>query len=282
MKPCLPFSPILALGLTLAACTRPAGEPPPDTIATLVAATLTAAPTLPPTNTPPPSATPILTPSSTPTETSTPGPSPSPTPPELPPDDPRYGLNLATPHYQDNFSSQFTWFGPSFEGALNIWEDGRLQATDYLTDQSIWWSTTVRDIDAGNLYVEITSEIGECSGKDGFGIAVRVNGDIRNSGYTLEFSCDGAYRIRKFTTGSVEILVDWTASDAIQSGTGSINRMGFLAKADQLIAFANGELIGQVEDYSFFAGTFGLFASAAETPGLTVFFDDFALWYVTL
>jgi hypothetical protein len=280
MRPILSVSLTLAVGLTLFACTRPAGEPSPDLVATMVAATLTAAPTLPPSPTSPPTATPIITPSPTPTDTATPGPIPSATLPELAPGDPRHGINLASPDYRDDFSSQNTWFGPNFEGAINVWDNERHRATDYITDYSIWWSTTVRNIDAGNLYAEISAEIGDCTNKDGYGLAVRVNGDPLNCGYTLEFSCDGAYRIRKFVEGSVQVLLDWTPSEAIIAGPNIENRMGFLANGGVLFAIANGVVLGQVEDSDFYSGTFGLFTSAMNTPGLTTYFDDFYLWYL--
>jgi len=47
-----------------------------------------------------------------------------------------------------------------------------------------------------------------------------------------------------------------------------------------LYAIANGEVLGQVEDDDFSSGTFGLFTSAMNTPGLTTYFDDFYLWYL--
>lgn len=57
--------------------------------------------------------------------------------------------------------------------------------------------------------------------------------------------------------------------------------MGFLAHGTTLYAFANGTRLGEpLEDTSFAYGTFALYAMARETPGLTVTFDDFALWYV--
>lgn len=269
---------IMIAGIILSACNRSAGEPPPNRVATMVAATLTAAPTLPPSTTPPPSATPIITPSLTPTESATPDLTPSATPPELASDDPRRGLNLSSPDYRDDFSVRFTWGEPSFGGATNLWEDGRLRTTDHLTDLYITWSTN--DLEAGNLYVEITAEIGDCSGRDSYGIAVRVDGDQFNSGYTLDFSCDGAYRIRIFTEGAVKTLLDWTLAEAIQTGPNAINRMGFLTDGSQLYAFANGELLGQVEDTNISFGTFGLFTNAIETPGLTTYFDDFSLWNI--
>ncbi|TEU01414.1 MAG: hypothetical protein E3J30_00685 [Anaerolineales bacterium] len=233
-----------------------------------------------PSSTAPPSATNITTPTAISTLTPTPGLTITPTPPPLSPDDPRYGLNLAAPHYWDDFSSNLTWVGPNFDGAMNVWEDGRLRATDFLADKFLWWSTTIPDVDAGDLYVEVTAEVGECSGKDAIGLAVRVDPDHRNSGYTLEFSCDGSYRIRKLVAGTIQTLLEWTSSDSILSGSDTTNVLGFLARGTTLTVFANGEVLSSIEASAFFKGNFGLFTDAASTPGLTVYFDDFKLWYI--
>lgn len=267
----------LSLLLLIVACTRPApvGEPQEDLQGSVV-------PPQPsfPTNTPPPSATPLIT--STPTASPTPTEAPTdvPTPIPLDEDDPRFGLNLSAPDYWDDFSSNVTWVGPSFEGASNITLEGTHRATDYLADSFLWWSTTVPDIDAGNIYVEVSAEIGECSGKDAYGLAVRVEPENRDSGYLLEFSCDGSYRLRKLFSGTIQTLLDWTPSQFI-STDGSSNTMGLLAVGNQLYPVANGEVLAQAEDATFFSGNYGLYANAQITAGLTVTFDDFKLWYVT-
>ena len=259
----------------LLGCTRqaPVAAPPPATQAPPLIQL--------PSATRPPSATPIITPSLTPTQTDTPGPTTAPPAPELDPDDPRFGLNLAAPNYYDDFSSNLTWVGPNFEGASNLWDDGKLKATDYLADTFLWWSTTIADIETANLYVEVTSEIAECSGKDAYGMAVRVEPSQRSAGYMLEFSCDGAFRLRKLFGGALITLLDWTPSGSIRSGSGATNVMGLLADGTTLTAFANGDVLDQVEDSSFISGNYGLYANASNTPGLTVTFDDFQLWYVT-
>ena len=202
--------------------------------------------------------------------------------PPLPADDPRAGLNLNTPDYHDGFAARFTWGELGNDGAVNTWDEGRLKAVDTLTDAFIWWSTTVPEAAAGNLYAEVTAAIGDCSGRDAAGLAVRVGGANLNSGYTLEVSCDGAYRVRKFTEGRVETLGDWTNAEAIIQGPNATNRLGFLARGTTLYAFANSTRLGEaISDSSYLAGTFGLFAVARQTPGLTVHFDDFSLWHVT-
>lgn len=277
---------LLATGLT-AACNRAASAPPASVLETGVAATLTAAPPLPATRTPPPSAT--VSPTKTVTETWTPsavptetvGPSPTITVAPLPTDDPRFGLglNLAVPDYRDDFSARYTWGEPVDANVANVWADGRLKASDLLADPFIWWSTTIADAGAGDFFAEVDAEIQSCAGQDSAGVAVRVGGANLDSGYLLEVSCDGQYRLRKFIEGSVEVLRNWTASDAIRKGPNALNRIGILARGPALTPFANGQALGTaVQDASFSYGTFALYAMARQTPGVVVYFDNLAVW----
>lgn len=271
----------------LAACNRPAQEPPADSLGTSVAATLTAQPSmtpLPPTLVPSDPAPRItsVTPTEAPIETDEPTTAPEPTNTPLPldPDDPRSGLNLSSPDYSDDFSVPGTWYQYSLEDAIFRWEDGRLRAVDNKADGIIWWSAG--DLQLDDLYAEIEIEVGDCTGRDGYGMAVRVGGVNFDRGYTYEVSCDGQYRVRKFISESApRVLLDWTAAPGILQGSGALNRIGVLAVEDELHFFANGSLLNDqpvVED-EYSDGTIGLFASAVQTSGLTVYFDDFHLWY---
>jgi hypothetical protein len=271
---------LAVLVLASYACTRPAPIEEASLSGETGGTPLPSLTPLPASRTPPPTGTVFLTPTLTPTMTDTPEPDASPTSVPLATDDPRFGLNLSSPHYIDDFSSNLTWVGPNFEGASNIIRDGKLVAVDQFADGFLWWSTTVPDLDAGNIYIEVEAEIEACSALDSYGVALRVDSVNRNSGYALEFSCDGQYRIRKLFSGNVQTLIDWTPSDSINIGPGAVNRMGFFADGPTLAAFSNGEFLGRVEDTAFFKGNYGLYANAGSTPGLTISFDDFYLWYI--
>ena len=125
-------------------------------------------------------------------------------------------------------------------------------------------------------------ETNDCAGRDAYGMAIRVGGENFDRGYTLEITCDGQYRVRKFISEEApRILMDWTAGAAIRQGSGASNRIGILSVGEELHFVVNGEVLNSqpvVED-EYTDGALGLFASAAQTPGLTVYFDDFALWY---
>jgi hypothetical protein len=266
-------------GFFLASCSMFATQTPVDRIGTAVAETLTAQPTWtpppPPTSNPGPTQTP--SPSPAPSDTPTAGPSPTATAPPLPEGDPRSGLNLSRPDYRDDFSISTTWGGPNNESAINMIKDGRLSATDQKADSYVWWSTTVPS--GGDVYVEVTAEMTTCSGKDSAGMGVRIDTENFDDGYTLEVSCDGHFRIRKFTAGVVDTLLDWTASPEIIQGPNATNLIGFVARGNALHASVNREIVGSVEDTAFFSGTFALFSNALSTPGLTVHFEHFELWY---
>jgi len=277
---------LLLVAALVAGCNRPADQAPAGNVATDVAATLTAVPTFGPVATRPPTATAL--PSATaqasatplPTETPTLGPAATATAPALPPGDPRTGLNLSVPDYTDDFSQPFKWFVGYEDNTVSLTQtNGKLIAVDKMADSYLTWSTT--NVTAGNVYAEVTADIAACSARDASGLALRIGGEAYDRGYALEFSCDGAYRIRKFINIDTppKTLVDWTPAEGIRKGPNASNRIGFLANGNKLSVFANNTLVGEVEDPDLVSGTFGLFANAAATDGLTVTFDDFALWY---
>lgn len=282
MRPALSLSIVFGF---LAACNRPVQAPEVDVLATRVAATLTAQPRpAEPTITPSSTALPTTTliPSDTPESTEptvTPG-TPTATAPALDPDDPRHGLDLSNPEVLDDFSQRFSWFEfDDAETTTIVWEEGRLRATDNLADAFLWWSTTARQ--ASDLFVEVTAQVGQCAGKDAYGLAVRVGGANFDQGYTLELACDGTYRVRKFISDAApEILLNWTASELIIAGPNATNLVGLVADGPALVPVINGELVAgaPIQDSAYEAGFFSLFSSAGQTDGLTVYFDDFKLW----
>ena len=265
--------------LQLSACTVETTLPASNQIETSVAATLMSIPTWtsPPSATLPVAATATPPATSSATEMPTSGPSPTPSPPPLPEGDPRTGLNLSVPHYRDGFNQSTTWGGPNSEAALNMIRDGQLFAIDYLTDSYIWWSTPL--VQGSNFYVEVTAISAACYGKDAAGLGIRIGGESLNSGYTLEISCDGHYRLRKFNNGLVDTLREWTPSPEILQGPNATNRIGMAARGSLLHVSINREIIDEVEDFTYYNGTFALYANAAETAGLTITFDDFEIWY---
>lgn len=198
-------------------------------------------------------------------------------------DDPRAILDLPNPDHNDFFDDPTTWFDYDDPGfAKYVVEDGHLVATDYAAgDNAIYWSYT--SFQSGNMYTEISATFGECYARDALGFVVRVQPDETPSGYALEISCDGAWRFRRLRPAQVPFeMVDWTASDLIETGEGGTNRLGIYGYHGQFYLFINGIQVGEARDagYTWSLGFFAAYVQSQEAYPLTATFDDFAYWNI--
>ncbi len=265
---------LVALLLAGLACNLSAGPTPlpSPNVASQVARLLTAVPSL----TPPasasgpapaaPSAQITLTP--TPTLTLTAVPSLTP-----PPSDP--SQTLGKPDWQDTFQDSTGWdlSGGNPQAAIS---GGKLVLSVPAADQSDsdWWRLDTPKLT--DFYLEGTAAVGPCHGLDRYGLVVRAPSLTR--GYLFGFSCDGRYSLRKWDGKNFTALRDWSQSSFILSGPGQTNRLGFLAKGNQLSLYANGNLLGEVEDSSYSGGRFGVFLASVSTPNFSVAFSQLDYW----
>jgi len=198
-------------------------------------------------------------------------------------DDPRVQLNLAQPDYFDYFDKPDTWFDYDTQGrGAYQFEDGRLLGIDYEPEElNAWWSYTGRQ--SGNVYAEITATNGDCIGKDSVGLAIRVNPESGAGGYALEVSCDGHWRFRRHRPGKEPVeIVEWTPSDAIETGKDAANRLGIWGYQGAFVLFVNGQQVGEPADptYPYTYGMFAVYVRASQTFDLSATFDDFAYWNI--
>lgn len=197
--------------------------------------------------------------------------------------DPRAILDLAHPDRVDYFDNPEAWFdyNDPDRAAYKV-ADGQLIGTDYVPEEKYtWWSYS--DFSSGNLYAEVSATNGDCIGRDSMGMAVRVDSATAAGGYSLEVSCDGAYRFRRHSiNGSPANFIDWTSSDVINTGPSATNRLGIWGYQGRFRLFINGQEVGEYwdTDYRYTFGTFALFTRASLTYDLTGTFDDFASWNI--
>jgi len=208
---------------------------------------------------------------------------PTPTPPQVAADDPRAKLDLAHPDHVDYFDNPDAWFDYDTAGRAAYWvADGKLFGIDYEPEEIYtWWTYT--DTASGNVYAEVSATNGDCVGRDSLGMAIRVDRDTAAGGYSLEVSCDGAYRFRLHQVGGDQVeFIDWTPSPAIHTGPGATNRLGVWGYQARFRLFINGQPVGEYWDtnYKHSYGTFALYTRASQTYDLTGTFDDFAYWNI--
>ncbi len=195
-----------------------------------------------------------------------------------PPGDP---INqLGNPTWVDDMNDGKNWpLGTDKYTSLDF-SNGVMSLTG-LTTTDGWRLTTPL---LTNFYLEVTFQTTTCGGDDRYGVFVRVP-DATNAdrGYLLGFSCDGQYSLRRWNAeigakGEMINLIDWTKSDAINSGQNQTNRMGLMAVGDRLIVYANGKMLKEADDNMFSQGYFGVFIGARETENLTVRVDQVRYW----
>ncbi len=196
-----------------------------------------------------------------------------------PANDPR--TKLGTPTWTDKMDDDTFWpVGTDNYSAIKF-ENGQLKLTG-LTTTDGWRLAATESL--GNVYIEATVNTGTCTGTDRYGFIFRVPvAHEANKGYLFGVSCDGKFSLREWdatigSKGSMTTHVNWTTSDAIQSGSNKTNKIGIMAVGDRLILYINGVLLTEVKDSTFSAGSFGMFIGARETTDFTISVDEISYW----
>ena len=197
-------------------------------------------------------------------------------------DDPRAILDLANPDHTDYFINPDTWYDYEVAGAAYSVQDGKLVGTDKVAQDGLYWSYT--SVQSGRVYAEISATNGDCISKDAVGLVIRIDPEQTPSGYALEVSCDGAWRLIRFRPagGATATQVDWTSSDVIRTGKDATNRLGIWGYDGKFYIFINGFLVGEHWDagmpWAF--GYFAAYVRAEYTYPLSATFSDFAFWHI--
>jgi len=197
-------------------------------------------------------------------------------------DDVRAILDLSNPDHVDYFNNVDAWLDYDTEVAMYEVQNGVLFGMDHEPDENYtYWSHN--SVQSGNVYAEISATNGDCIERDSVGLNVRLDPEVSSSGYSLEVSCDGAWRFRRHRPNKTpEELADWTPSDAIQTGANATNRLGVWAYQGRFVLFINGLQVADIfdADYPYTYGYFSLYVRSSRTYDLTATFDDFAFWHI--
>jgi hypothetical protein len=293
----------LILVVLLTSCSLPRMTPTPSTdeMPTRISALLTAMVTMTPQietavistpTIPPATATPVPTEteSPTPTEEVTPTEDMTTTPtvdltaeasytgtpvstPTSPADDPAKTLGAATT--VETFDNGNNWPIGSDDYTTAKIKDGKMVITG-LTTKDGWRVSNVKGI---NYYVQVTGKMNTCSGKDHFGIMLRVpNPAVADRGYIFTVTCDGNYSLRKWNIDKMYSLIEYKASDAILQGSNQTNRIGVMAVGTKLTLYINGVKVSEFTDSDFTYGYYGIDIGGRETPNFTIELDELDAW----
>jgi len=271
---------IVALGLLAACQLSPATTPPPTSTETPVPAT-----SAPPTETSVipatlPPATP--TPTAEPTGTATPSPAPS---AEATPD-PNLGVGATI--YEDKFDGARWGWNFSDDVVTFALADGQLNAVMKRSDSG-WRIDSGPDFArAGDQQTRLTARSNLCYDNDEFGLMFRTvtktdsNNTIRFDGYLFELNCAGQARVEVFKDSQISVVMDWTASPAIQKGAPAENTLMVWAAKEQFHVYVNDKHLGSFTDNAFAEGDPGLYVRDRTNGGLSVSFANLIVKEVKL
>lgn len=91
----------------------------------------------------------------------------------------------------------------------------------------------------------------------------------------------GNYSLWKKVDGSWTNLIDWTESEALDTGETATNALALLVEAGQITLLANESVLAQYAEEAPFSGAVGLMAGTFDEPGVEIAFDNFVLWPLT-
>lgn len=239
----------------------PTGELPTITSPTEVSQT-----EIPASLTPTETATATLEASPTPTDTSTPT--------ELP-SDPR--SSLGNPNFSDTFQNGGNWSLYEDQHVSFSVNNNMLKMVAFNPEH--WDGFMLSWPVVSDFYLEMNVTPKKCSGLDRYGLVTRsTKTDKGYTGYLFGISCDGRYSLRAWDGEKFTTLIDWTESDFIKAGPNETNRIGFWAKGKNLSLYANGNLLGKINDDTYQEGKFGVFIGSINTTDFNVRVNEIDQW----
>ena len=218
---------------------------------------------IPPTNTPESSPTPTLTPTATISPTST-----------SPPGDPTAGLG--EPTYEEDFSDAAYWLQYNDANSIVKIQDNSLRFTKKSANNYSLWTASWPTLQ--DYYLDVVAQVpGDCSGKDEWGILFRT--PDASKGHIFTITCDGYYRLRLWDGTNMDLLVESTESEHINTGSAAFNRIGVKAVDEEISLYVNGFFLATINSNAYdVVGPYGVTINAVDTDNLTVHFTELRYW----
>ena len=215
-------------------------------------------------------------PTQTEEETPTATPTPTTTPTEALADtDP--AKTLGEPDWVNAMNNGDGWPTGFSEYTTIVFKDGYLKLT--ADTEFDGWRLTWPSL--GDFYLEVKLQSPKCEGNDHFGVMFRVPANANaNKGYLFGITCDGKYNLRRWDGQTMFSLVDWTASDAINTEANAVNKLGVMAEGENLALYINGQKVKEITNNAYLIGKFGVFVGGTNVEDLTVWVDEIRYWEI--
>ena len=155
-------------------------------------------------------------------------------------------LRSEEPDLEDNFADANGLFETGYDGTTAAYlKSGELHiAVD--EENTLAWSTLNQEV--GDFYMEVDVLHREGALDNQFGVLFRYD---ENSNYNLfAASNDGYYTMQVYVDGEWQAVIEWTETDTIEVGEGTLNTLGLLAEGDTFTLLINDFIVDEVTDDS--------------------------------
>jgi hypothetical protein len=184
---------------------------------------------------------------------------------------------------EDDFGDTSSgWYVGSTDTYETAYEDGEYSV---LVKKSQWcvlvnnWNGGAHSNITAEVDVRDISEVSEsCAG-------IRFRSTLANDAgdsYYVFFirNSDGAYGIWKCLRNAWTILIDWTTSSYINTGTAT-NHLKVVCQGGQIEVYANSQKLTTITDLSLVSGYVGVVVETGDQPNAHYHFDNFKLYSFT-
>ncbi len=173
--------------------------------------------------------------------------------------------------FEDNFNDPNSgWEEGDYQGGSVGYGNGYYFVTS-IEAGSMMWGLAFQSFDDLVISVDATQVSAPANDNNAYGVMCRVQSD--DDGYILRISGDGYYAIHRVVDGEFQPLVDWTTTDVVNLGNAT-NHIRAICDGPNLILFANGQRLAEVQDSLYTSGDIALTATTFEDEGTEVHFDD--------
>lgn len=179
---------------------------------------------------------------------------------------------LGTPTWRDTFSGTNNFYTTSDENIQFTYGGDAFSMTAISAGGWHSWSLGNRRI--SNFYLEALFKVGACSGNDKYGLVFRA--PDTSQGYFYGVSCDGKFGLIRWD--SMSQLIDWKPAQPLRSGPNQTNRVGVMARGNELTFHINGEQVEKINNDRYTEGLFGFYIASYNTVPFNVLVDEIAYW----
>jgi hypothetical protein len=176
---------------------------------------------------------------------------------------------------EDDFNESSGKWDETVQQNFSQWTEGGSFHIQVHKGNFVAWSI-YHDLEVADI-LELTHAKRVSQVEGAYGLIFRYQ-DVSNFYYFMVDDA-GYFILGKRLAGEWINLIDWTYSEVILTGE-EFNSLGIMATGNELVAFINLNVVGEVADDSFSSGSVGLIAQSISDQGeMHAEFDTFSLEY---